>query len=147
MGECCLPWAPALVAATAAAAAAAARAAGREARLRRRPMHCERGELLQHLRRAARRALDDLAFAADELLEMLLALHARVLVHRHGPSVTSAHCGAMDFTGARRANRPAGAAHPSTSRRPLGGVARPADLALAAGPPAAHACRDERMAS
>ena len=41
----------------------------------------------QHLRRSAVRAGDDLVVATDELLEVRLALHARVLVDRHRLSV------------------------------------------------------------
>ena len=52
-------------------------------------MDGERGELLQDLRRAALGARDRLVARADELLEVRLALHARVLVDRHGPSVLS----------------------------------------------------------
>src|SRR5256885_6838670 len=44
----------------------------------------ERRELARHVRRPALRARD-LLVAADQLLEVLLALHADVLVHRHRP--------------------------------------------------------------
>ena len=74
----------------AAAGAAAAPAAGAaERRLRGRAVHGEGGELLEHVRRLAGRARDHLVLAADELVEVLLALHARVLVDRHGTSVLS----------------------------------------------------------
>ncbi|MCE3287728.1 MAG: family N-acetyltransferase [Gaiellaceae bacterium] len=52
-------------------------------------MHGEAGELLEDLRRAALGARHGLVARADELLEMRLALHARVLVDRHEPSVLS----------------------------------------------------------
>ena len=80
-----------LVAAAAGAAAAAAPAAGwaGEARLRRRSDNGEARELLQHLCGAALRTGDGLIARADELLEVRLALHARVLVDRHGSSVLS----------------------------------------------------------
>ena len=78
---------------SAAAGAAAASAAGprrpREARLRACPVHGEGGELLQHLRSPALGAGNSLVGRADELLEVRLALHARVLVDRHGTSVLS----------------------------------------------------------
>jgi len=80
----------ALVAAAAGAAAAAAAAtAHREARLHLRAREGERGHLLQHPRRTAARADDHLILATNQLLEVLLALHARVLVDRHGRSVLS----------------------------------------------------------
>ena len=75
-------------AARAAAAAAAPRGAA-DARLRRRAVHGEGRELLEHLGRAALGARHRLLGAADELLEVGLALHARVLVDRHVPSVLS----------------------------------------------------------
>src|SRR5947209_689692 len=50
------------------------------------PMNCEGGELLRDVRRGAVRAVD-LLVAPDELLEMRLALHADVLVDRHGGSL------------------------------------------------------------
>ena len=53
-------------------------------------MYREGGELLQHLRRAALGAGHGLLAGADELLEVGLALHARVLVDRHETSVLSA---------------------------------------------------------
>jgi N-acetyltransferase len=49
----------------------------------------EGGELLENVRRAALRTRHRLPRAADELLEVRLALHARVLVDRHEPSVLS----------------------------------------------------------
>ncbi len=77
--------------AAAGAAAAAAPTAGRacEARLRCRAVHGEAGELLENLRCAAFRARHGLVARADELLEMRLALHARVLVDGHEASVRS----------------------------------------------------------
>ncbi len=53
-------------------------------------MNGKRRDLLQHVRRFARRAGDHLVGAADELVEMILAFHACVLVDRHEPSVLSA---------------------------------------------------------
>ena len=53
-------------------------------------MDGERRKLLQHVGGTARGADNDLILAADKLLEMLLAFHARVLVDRHGLSVLSA---------------------------------------------------------
>ena len=53
-------------------------------------MHGEGRELLEDLRAAALRAGHGLLLAPDELLEVRLALHARVLVDRHEPSVLSA---------------------------------------------------------
>ena len=84
-GEACLT----LVSAAAGAAAAAATTAGRarEARLRCRAVHGEAGELLENLRGTAFRARHSLVARADELLEMRLALHARVLVDGHETSV------------------------------------------------------------
>ncbi len=76
-------------AAAAAAAAAAATAGPAERRLGGRAVHRKGGDLLQDVGRVARRAADDLVVAADELVEVLLALHARVLVDRHGTSVLS----------------------------------------------------------
>src|SRR4029078_1821778 len=73
--------------AAAAGPAAAPTGAAAERRLRRRTVDGEGGNLLQHVRRLARRAGDDLVLAADELVEMVLAFHARVLVDRHGSSV------------------------------------------------------------
>jgi RimJ/RimL family protein N-acetyltransferase len=52
-------------------------------------MHRERRELLQDLRRPALGTRDRLLSRADELLEVRLALHARVLVDRHDRSVLS----------------------------------------------------------
>ena len=52
-------------------------------------MHGEARELLQHLGRSALGAGHRLVARADEFLEVRLALHARVLVDRHGPSVLS----------------------------------------------------------
>ena len=76
----------------AAATAAATRGAG-ERRLRRRAVHGEARELLKDLRRPALRAGHCLVARADELLEVRLALHARILVERHAPSVTSSAVG------------------------------------------------------
>ena len=53
-------------------------------------MHRERRELLEDVRTAAVRAKDRLLARAHELLEVRLALHAGVLVDRHGASVLSA---------------------------------------------------------
>ncbi len=52
-------------------------------------MHGEGRDLLEHVRGSAGRARDDLVVTANELVEMLLALHARVLVDRHEASVLS----------------------------------------------------------
>ncbi len=52
-------------------------------------MHREGGELLEDVPRAALRTGHGLVGAANELVEMRLALHARVLVDRHVPSVLS----------------------------------------------------------
>ena len=52
-------------------------------------MDGEAGELLQDLRSTALGAGDRLVARADELLEVRLAFHARVLVDRHDPSVLS----------------------------------------------------------
>jgi RimJ/RimL family protein N-acetyltransferase len=52
-------------------------------------VHGEAGELLENVRRPALGARHGLVARADELLEVRLALHARVLVDRHGASVTS----------------------------------------------------------
>ena len=52
-------------------------------------MHREGRELLEDVRGAALRARDRLLRAADELVEVRLALHAGVLVDRHAPSVLS----------------------------------------------------------
>jgi N-acetyltransferase len=49
----------------------------------------EARELLEHLPRSALRARHGLVARADELLEVGLALHARVLVDRHSTSVLS----------------------------------------------------------
>jgi N-acetyltransferase len=49
----------------------------------------ERGELLEHLRRTALGTGHGLLGVPDEFLEVGLALHARVLVDRHGTSVLS----------------------------------------------------------
>jgi N-acetyltransferase len=77
--------------AAAARAAAASAATGRTAEggLRRRAVHGEARELLEDLRRAALGARHGLLRRADEFLEVRLALHARVLVDRHEPSVLS----------------------------------------------------------
>ena len=120
-------------AAAAAAAAAASAARAGEAGLRRGAVHGERGELLQHLGGAAARAGDDLRLAADELVEVLLALHARVLVDRHrrvyvspetgGARVAAASTGCVRMGRARRlvctdARRPRACAS-SRSRRTM----------------------------
>jgi hypothetical protein len=68
--------------AAAAAAAAATAAEGGALPGRASPDHRERGELLRDLGRAALRA-QDLLVSTDELLEVRLALHADILVHRH----------------------------------------------------------------
>jgi len=52
-------------------------------------VHREGRELLEHLRGTALGTSDRLLGVADELLEVRLALHARVLVDRHGTSVLS----------------------------------------------------------
>ncbi len=52
-------------------------------------MHREGGELLEDVPRAALRTGHGLVGAANELVEMRLALHARVLVDRHVASVLS----------------------------------------------------------
>jgi N-acetyltransferase len=79
------------VAAAAGAAAATAAAAGRAAErgLRRRTVDGEAGELLEDVRGAALGARHGLVASTDELLEVRLALHARVLVDRHESSVLS----------------------------------------------------------
>src|SRR5439155_8023024 len=69
---------------TAATRSAATTAAAKCAGLPGGADHRERRELFDHFRRAALRAVD-LLVAADELLEVLLALHADVLVDRHRP--------------------------------------------------------------
>ena len=127
--------------AAAAAAAAAATAAAAERRLRGRAVHGEGGDLLQHVRGVARRARDHLVVAADELVEVILALHAGVFVDRHAPSVLSRRRGTLAHTDARGPDRAARAAGAEARRRPLGGVARPTGLALAADRPAADARR------
>ena len=53
-------------------------------------MNRERRQLLEHLGSPALGAGDCLVAGADELLEVRLALHARVLVDRHATSVLSA---------------------------------------------------------
>jgi N-acetyltransferase len=77
--------------AAAARAAAASATTGRAAEggLRRCAVHREARELLEDLRRAALGARHGLVRRADEFLEVRLALHARVLVDRHEPSVLS----------------------------------------------------------
>src|SRR5689334_7809063 len=76
-------------AAAGAAAAAAAELRRTEARLRTGdPVRRERGELAGDLCRAAVGARR-LLVAPDELLEVGLALHADVLVDRHGPSLAA----------------------------------------------------------
>ena len=78
---------PLVAAAAAAAATPAAARARHTARLGRRAVDGERRKLLEHLRGAAARARDHLLARADELLEVVLALHAGVLVDRHDRSV------------------------------------------------------------
>lgn len=80
-----------VVSAAAGAAAAAPTATARpaEARRLRRAVHGERGELLDHLRRPAVGAGDDLLVVSDELVEVPFALHAGVLVDRHGSSLVT----------------------------------------------------------
>ena len=78
--------------AAAAGAATATTTAARgtaESGLRRGSVDGEARELLQDLRRTAFGARHCLIAGADELLEVRLALHARVLVDRHVPSVLS----------------------------------------------------------
>src|SRR5919197_4919738 len=96
----------------AAAAGAAAATAARGAGLRAACYGRERRELLRDLRRAAPRA-GDLLIAADELFEVLLALHAHVLVHRHGAGKFST-CPSPDD---RRACRSRSSCRSATSRR------------------------------
>jgi RimJ/RimL family protein N-acetyltransferase len=80
-----------VAAAARAAAAAPARAArAAEDRLGLRSVYRERRELLEDVRRTALGTEHRLPRVADELLEVRLALHARVLVDRHEPSVLSA---------------------------------------------------------
>ena len=50
-------------------------------------MDGEGGDLLQNVARTTRGAGDHLFVATNELVEMILALHAGVLVDGHGPSV------------------------------------------------------------
>jgi hypothetical protein len=76
-----------LVAAAAGAAAAASAAATGCDRLLH-TVHGEGGELARDVGRGAVGALD-LLLAADELLEMRLALHADVLVDRHGSDASA----------------------------------------------------------
>src|SRR5215831_15552743 len=77
-----------MLVAAAAGAAAAASAAPPEARLRSLAVRCEDRELPLHLRGPALGAVRLLA-VPHELLEVLLARHADVLVDRHGPSLAS----------------------------------------------------------
>ena len=86
----------------------------------------------------------DLVVAADELVEVILALHARVLVDRHAPSVLSRRVERWLDTDARGPDRAARAARAAARRRPLGGIARPAGLALAADRAAADAATSGR---
>jgi N-acetyltransferase len=73
-----------------AAAAAAARAGGAgERRFRRRAVDRERRELLEDVPGTALGTRHRLIGAPDELVEVRLALHARVLVDGHAPSVLS----------------------------------------------------------
>ena len=76
-------------------------------------MDCEARELLEHLRGAALGARHRLVARADELLEVRLALHARVLVDRHELECTVACSGGVDGTDARGADRPARAPRPA----------------------------------
>ena len=107
-----------LVAATAGAAAAAAAGGAAEGAETPAftPAPCTANvELLEDVRATARRARDRLLARADELLEVRLALHARVLVDRHAASVLSraverwavpssraGSSGSSPFPGARR---------------------------------------------
>ena len=139
---------PARVRASAAAAGPAATAAAgsaTERRLRGRTVNGERRELLQHIRRIARRTGHHLVVAPDELVEMILALHARVLVDRHESSVLSATRGALDDTDAGGPRGAARTARAGPCRRPLGRLARPASLAVAADRPAIDARRVGRL--
>ena len=116
-----------LVAAAAGAAAATARAGcSREPpRSPSRAVHGERRELLEHVAGAALGAHDGLLGRTDELLEVRLALHARVLVDRHA----RVYCRCRWSGGrarARRPRRPARAARARARGSTLGGVARPA---------------------
>src|SRR5207247_2004640 len=84
------------------AAAAASGPAVAEARLRGDARDSEGRELLEHVGRATVGADDRLLLAADELLEVRLALHARVLVDRHRPYATSPYQPRpLDFSGPR----------------------------------------------
>jgi N-acetyltransferase len=74
----------------AAAAAACTRGRGDARLLPHRAVHRERRELLEDVRRPALGAGHRLLGVADELVEVGLALHARVLVDGHAPSVLSA---------------------------------------------------------
>src|SRR4029079_19569909 len=76
-------------------------AAGDARRLRGRAVHGEGGDLLEHVRGVTGRARDHLVVAADELVEVVLALHARVFVDRHAPSVLSRRRGTLAHTDAR----------------------------------------------
>jgi N-acetyltransferase len=79
-----------LASAAAAAAAAAATRSAAERRLRSSAVDSKGGELLENVARATLGTRDRLLVTADELVEMILALHAGVLVDGHGPSVLSA---------------------------------------------------------
>src|SRR5262249_58799847 len=76
-------------AAAAAAAATATRGGLTVARLRRGAVHREDGELAPGVRGAAVRARRCVGVHADELLKVLLALHAGVLVDGHARSLTA----------------------------------------------------------
>jgi hypothetical protein len=71
------------VATAGAAAAAAARGRLAKARLFPRPVRREHGELPEDVPRAAVRARRRVGVHTDKLLEVRLALHARVLVNGH----------------------------------------------------------------
>src|SRR6187551_3482405 len=135
-----------LVAAAARAAAAPAATAGRaaERRLRRRAVHCEARELLQDVRSTTLGTRDRLVARADELVEVRLALHARVLVDRHAPSVLSRGV-EVEHSDARRSPRAARAIASGARGGALAGIAGPADVALASDCAAANARRVGRL--
>src|SRR5262249_18451761 len=78
--------------------------------------HRERRELARDVRRPALRARD-LFVAADQLLEVLLALHADVLVHRHrSESLGPAADAGRRCRAGRAAEEPASTAGTAPSR-------------------------------